>query len=67
MIEIVLNGEKKEIEESMTIDKMLEVLSYHDSTFAVAVNGTFVPLKSYGEVKIKQGDEIEILAPMVGG
>ncbi len=67
MIEIVLNGEKREIEAGLSIEALIAILDYHDSTFAVAVNGTFVPLNAYEKTVIKSGDEIEILAPMVGG
>ncbi len=67
MIEIILNGEKKEITEGLNVEEMIAVLNYHDKTFAVAVNGTFVALSNYHDREIKKGDEIEILAPMVGG
>ncbi len=67
MIEVLLNGEKMHLQEGVNIEEMITALAYHDSTFAVAINGTFVSLKAYHETTIKQGDEIEILAPMVGG
>jgi len=66
MIEILLNGVKEKIV-PCTLKEMLEKLSYEDEAFAVAINGTFVPLKSYHDRQINEGDEIEILAPMVGG
>jgi sulfur carrier protein len=67
MIEVVINGKKQTIKEGLNLTQMLEVLNYHDNSFAVAVNGTFVSLVKYNETVIKSGDEIEILAPMVGG
>ncbi len=67
MIEIVVNGEKTSIKKDVNIAEMIEVLGYHDNSFAVAVNGTFVSLKKYEKTTIKLGDEIEILSPMVGG
>ncbi|MGB1226763.1 MAG: sulfur carrier protein ThiS [Poseidonibacter sp.] len=67
MIEIIVNGEKKEVKEDTNIKEMIEVLGYKEKSFAVALNGTFVALKKYEETKIKMNDEIEILAPMVGG
>ena len=66
MIEIIVNG-KKESLKSCNIQELIEVLGYHDNSFAVAVNGTFVSLKNYHDTLIENGDEIEILAPMVGG
>ncbi len=67
MIDIVLNGEKKSIPKELNIQEMIAFFDYHDSTFAVALNGTFVSLKNYHDTTVKNGDEIEILAPMVGG
>jgi len=66
MIEIVVNGKKKHIK-ACNIEELIEILGYHDNSFAVAVNGTFVSLKNYHDTLIKSDDEIEILAPMVGG
>ena len=67
MIEIIINGKKEKLQEETNLTQMIAFLDYHDNAFAVAVNGTFVPLVKYDETIIKQGDEIEILAPMVGG
>ncbi len=66
MIEIVVNGKKESIK-ACNIAELIEILGYHDNSFAVAVNGTFVALKNYHDTTLKNGDEIEILAPMVGG
>jgi len=67
MVQIVVNGEKKEVKENINIKEMINSLGYKDKSFAVALNGTFVELKKYEDTKIKMSDEIEILAPMVGG
>ncbi len=67
MMEIIVNGEKKEIEEGINIERMIKVLGYDENSFAVAVNGTFVALKAYHDSILEEGDKIEILAPMVGG
>ena len=67
MVQIVVNGEKKEIEKQSNIKEMIKSLGYEDNSFAVVLNGTFVDLKKYEETKIAKGDTIEILAPMAGG
>ena len=67
MIEVIVNGETKQVKENLNITEMVDTLGYKDKSFAVAVNGTFITLKKYEETKIKMSDEIEILAPMVGG
>ena len=67
MIEIVVNGEKQTLKEGLNLTEMVTLFGYHDKAFAVAVNGTFVSLQNYHDTLVKTGDEIEILAPMVGG
>jgi sulfur carrier protein len=46
---------------------MIEALEYKVKGFAVAVNTTFVPIAKYDETIIKEGDKIDILAPVQGG
>lgn len=67
MIEIIVNGDKKSLNKGSNIEDMLKKLAYEDHAFAVALNGTFVPLKEYKKQKLKVYDKIEILAPMQGG
>lgn len=67
MIRVSVNGEIKEIEKDLNITQLIEVLEYKTKGFAVAVNTTFVPITSYEMTKIKEGDTIDILAPVQGG
>jgi len=67
MIKISVNGEIKELEEGLNIRQMIEALDYKTKGFAVAVNTNFVSIKSYENTIIKDGDTIDILAPVQGG
>lgn len=67
MIKVSVNGEVKELENSLNITEMIEALKYKIKGFAVAVNTTFVPIAKYNETIIKEGDTIDILAPVQGG
>ena len=67
MVEIVVNGEKKSLKKDSNVKEMIDALGYENSSFAVAINGTFVSIKEYEKRYIKAGDTIDILAPMVGG
>ena len=67
MIKVSVNGEVKELEENLNVDQMIEALEYKVKGFAVAVNTTFVPIAKYNETIIKEGDTIDILAPVQGG
>lgn len=67
MIKISVNGEVKSLESDLNINQMIEALEYKVKGFAVAVNTTFVPIAKYNETKIREGDTIDILAPVQGG
>ena len=67
MIRVSVNGEIKEIEKDLNITQLIKALEYKTKGFAVAVNTTFVPIASYEMTKIKEGDTIDILAPVQGG
>ena len=67
MIKVSVNGEIKEIAENLNVKELIEALDYRTKGFAVAVNTTFVAIESYEETMIKEGDTIDILAPVQGG
>jgi len=67
MIKISINGEMKEIQEGLNVKEMIDVLKYKTKGFAVAVNTTFVAINTYENTIIKDGDMIDILAPVQGG
>ena len=51
----------------LTIARFLKLQGYYGETFAVALNGNFVPRASYAEVPLAEGDSLDIVAPVVGG
>jgi len=67
MIKISVNGEIKEIEKGLNVTQFIEALNYTQKGFAVAINTTFVSIKSYEKTIINDGDTIDILAPVQGG
>ena len=67
MIKVSVNGEIKELENDLNVSEMIKALDYRVKGFAVAVNTTFVPIAKYSETIIKEGDTIDILAPVQGG
>lgn len=67
MIKVSVNGEPKEIRENMNIEELIEELGYTKKDFAVAINTTFVSITTYKTTIIKDGDHIDILAPVQGG
>ena len=67
MMKVSVNGEVKSLENDLNVGQMIEALEYKIKGFAVAVNTTFVPIAKYDETIIKEGDTIDILAPVQGG
>lgn len=67
MIKVSVNGEIQELEDNISVQNMLDILDYRSKTFAVAINTTFISIKQYEDTIIKNGDEIDILAPVQGG
>ncbi len=67
MIKVSVNGEIQELEDNISVQNMLDILDYRSKTFAVAINTTFISIEQYEDTIIKNGDEIDILAPVQGG
>ncbi|WOX05085.1 sulfur carrier protein ThiS [Microbulbifer pacificus] len=67
-MQLVVNGESTFVQhEQETIADLLQQLGYSGDTFAVALNGDFVPRASYAETHLNSGDKLDIVAPVVGG
>jgi sulfur carrier protein len=67
MIKVSVNGETQEVEKNLNITQLITALNYKTKGFAVAINTTFVSIKSYEKTIINDGDTIDILAPVQGG
>jgi len=65
-MQIKVNDESVEIEESMTLSQFIEWLG-KTGNFAIAVNMEFVPRSLYAETRLKENDKVEIVQPMQGG
>lgn len=67
-MQLMVNGESVTIQHSeKNIAGVLQQLGYSGETFAVALNGDFVARATYGDVALKDGDSLDIVAPVVGG
>ena len=65
-MKIFLNGDARELSAG-TLDAALAELGYAQATVATAVNGEFVPKAERPETRLKDGDRLEVLAPLQGG
>jgi len=63
---IVLNGRPCDLRAGR-LDRVLEELGYQDAKVATAVNGSFVARGARGTTELREGDALEVIAPMQGG
>ena len=63
---LIVNGDQREIV-AATLAQALDALDYAGATVATALNGEFVPARARERTPVKDGDQIEILAPRQGG
>ncbi|MCB4743339.1 MAG: sulfur carrier protein ThiS [Sulfurovum sp.] len=64
---IILNGESKVIEPQTTITHLMKQFNYEIGIGAVAVNMVFIASGNYDKTILKEGDKVEVLAPVCGG
>ena len=64
---IVVNGETKEVEEEITIQELIEFLSIKVGVMAVAVNMNIVKKDDWDSFKLNQDDKVELLQFVGGG
>lgn len=64
---IVLNGEKREVPNNLTVIGLLEFLKIQQQRVAVELNTEIVKKDKYGMTAIREGDSIEVVSFMQGG
>ena len=64
---IVLNGEKKQVPEDLTVKGLLEHLEIKPERVAVEINEEIVRKATYAETAVKEGDRVEVVQFMGGG
>ncbi len=63
---VTVNGEPREIL-SRSVEALLGELEYEGAHFAIALNYDVVPKSKWSQTPLRNGDEIEIIAPRQGG
>jgi len=65
-MKLEVNGEPREVA-GPTLSDALEELGWNEARVATALNGAFVPKGARAQTALKDGDRLEVLAPMQGG
>jgi len=69
-MKIKLNGEEKKIEldqENASLSTALNLMGYKQNTVVVELNNLIVNSKKWEKVKLKEGDNLEIVSIVGGG
>ena len=66
-MEIMVNGEKKTVETSVTITGLLDDLGIDPETVVIEQNLDILMRDDYGKTDIQEGDSIEIIRMVDGG
>jgi len=64
---IILNGEPRELPASLTVTGLLETLGYAGKRVAVERNGEIVPKSRHADTALADGDMLEIVVAVGGG
>ncbi|MFD2112769.1 sulfur carrier protein ThiS [Thiorhodococcus fuscus] len=64
---ILLNGEQREIAEGSLMSDLLEQLALGGQRFAVEVNAELVPRSRFAEHRLNPEDKVEIIQAVGGG
>ncbi|RMG31797.1 MAG: sulfur carrier protein ThiS [Gammaproteobacteria bacterium] len=66
-MQVTVNGETREIEETLTAEQLIERLGLAGRRLAMEVNGEILPRSRYAEHRFRPGDRIEIVQAIGGG
>ncbi len=63
---VLINQKPYDLPEGTTLAEAIAQVEVN-GPFAVAVNLEFVPRARYGQTRLQEGDQVEIVVPSVGG
>lgn len=66
-IEILLNGVKETVHDSVSIARLMEISNEGDEGVIVELNGRFVYPREYSTTFLKEGDRVELIYAACGG
>jgi thiamine biosynthesis protein ThiS len=67
MVNIILNGESRQLTEGTTVASLLKELGLQPELLAVERNRDIVPKTAYAETVLHEGDEVEVVSFVGGG
>ena len=64
---VLVNGEPRSLAEGSTLAQALDDLGIGHSGIAIAVNADVIPRARVAEVRLREGDALEIVKAVAGG
>ena len=66
-MQIQLNGEARTLTPDLTVAELVESLGLAGRRIAVEVNEEIVPKSEHGEIRLTEGDRVEVVHAIGGG
>lgn len=66
-MDIILNGEPRQVPESLTAAGLVELLGLAGRRYAMEINGELLPKSAHDGYRLAAGDRIEIVQAVGGG
>ena len=66
-VKLTVNGQPREVEESISLLSFLDSLGVNTKFVAVAYNGNVLDREQFSNIVLSQGDELEVVRPVGGG
>lgn len=64
---VIVDGQPQDLPDGVSIAEALGILGEPPTLIIVELNGKFVSPESYGRVKLKAEDKLEVIRPAFGG
>ena len=64
---ILVNGENRQLEKTLTIAELLATLELTGKRIAVELNGEIAPRSQHAATQLKDGDRVEVVHAIGGG
>jgi thiamine biosynthesis protein ThiS len=66
-MKVLINGETKEISDSLSLSELLRYFSLPQERIAIELNKEVIRKKDWEEIKVNDGDQLEVIHFVGGG
>lgn len=66
-MQITLNGQAHQAADDASVQELVRTVSDRQSGIAVALNSTVVPRSSWPDIRLNEGDRVDVVTAVQGG